>query len=211
MRKLLKYGFLLIFAALLLWSGWSLLHPAEDDSIFLVVLDPGHGGDDPGAVVGETMEKNINLAVALLVREQLADQEGVAVVMTREQDIYLSLTDRTKLANQEEADLFVSIHANALENDESFSGIFTFYHPDKRSNETAAETIQAAVTAVSGGIDRGVRSENYAVLRETDMPAVLIETGFMTCPEELDMLQDADYQKLLAQGIVQGILACRPN
>lgn len=211
MRKLLKYGFLLIFSALLFWSGWSLLHPAEDDSIFLVVLDPGHGGDDPGAVVGETMEKNINLAVALLVREQLADQEGVAVVITREQDIYLSLTDRTKLANQEEADLFVSIHANALENDESFSGIFTFYYPDKRSNETAAETIQAAVTAASGGIDRGVRSENYAVLRETDMPAVLIETGFMTCPEELDMLQDADYQKLLAQGIVQGILACRPN
>ena len=65
------------------------------------------------------------------------------------------------------------------------------------------------MTAASGGLDRGVRSEDYAVLRETDMPAVLVETGFMTCPEELALLLDADYQKLLAQGIAEGILACR--
>ena len=208
MSKVLKYGLLLIFAVLVLWGGWTLLHQEEDDGVFRVVLDPGHGGDDPGAVVEEALEKDINLAVALLVREQLAEQEGVVVLMTREQDVYPSLTDRADFANREQADLFVSIHANSLE-DNSYAGIFTFYHPDKRSSRSFAEAIQAAVTAASGGLDRGVRSEDYAVLRETEMPAVLVETGFMTCPEELALLLDTDYQKLLAQGIAQGILDCR--
>lgn len=180
---------------------------SRDDGVFLVVLDPGHGGKDPGAMVGEAAEKDINLAIALLVRERLLEQEGVEVVMTREQDEYPSLSDRVNLANQENADLYVSIHANALENEEDYEGIYTFYHPDKPSDKAVAEMIQEAVTSVSGGLDRGAQSEDYFVLRETDMPAVLIETGFMTCPEELSKLQDPDYQKLLAQGIVQGIMA----
>lgn len=208
MSKVLKRGLLVILAVLVLWGGWSLLHREEDDGVFLVVLDPGHGGDDPGAVVGETLEKDINLAIALLVREQLEEQEGITVLMTREQDVYPSLTDRADFANRENADLFVSIHANSLE-DDSYAGIITFYHQDKRSSRAFAQAIQAAVATASGGIDRGVRSEDYAVLRETDMPAVLVETGFMTCPEELALLQDADYQKLLAEGIAQGILDCR--
>lgn len=208
MAKVLKCGILLIFAVLVLWGSWTLLHREEDDGLFLVVLDPGHGGEDPGAVVDEALEKDINLAVALLVKEQLEEQEGITVFMTREEDVTLSLTERSDFANQENADLYVSIHANSLE-DSSFAGIFTFYHPDKNSSRAPAEAIQAAVSAASGGLDRGVRSENYAVLRETNMPAVLVETGFMTCPEELALLVDADYQKLLAQGITQGILACR--
>lgn len=211
MKKLLKYGFLLIFAVLVLWGGWSLLHPAKDNDGFLVVLDPGHGGDDPGAIVGEAMEKDINLAVALLVQEQLSEQEEVTVVMTRDQDVFLPLTDRAELANRENADLYVSIHANALENDDSFAGVFTFYHPDKSSDKAVAKTIQSAVISACGGLDRGIRSEDYAVLRETDMPAVLVETGFMTCPEELNRLLDTDYQKLLAHGIAQGILAFRED
>lgn len=208
MAKVLKCGFLLIFAVLVLWGGWSLLHPDGDGGVFRVVLDPGHGGSDPGAIVGDAQEKDINLAIALLVREQLAEQEGIVVLMTREQDVYPSLTDRTDFANREKADLYVSIHANSLE-DDSYAGIITFYHPDKRTSRTPAEMIQAAVTAASGGVDRGVRSEDYAVLRDTDMPAVLVETGFMTCPDELALLTDADYQQRLAQGIAQGILACR--
>jgi N-acetylmuramoyl-L-alanine amidase len=202
---------LLIFVALVLWGGWSLLHPAEDtlDGTFLVVLDPGHGDTDPGAVVGETAEKEINLAVALLVREQLEQQPGITVSMTRQDDTFLSLSERAQLANQGGADLFVSIHANALEDNDSYSGIFTFYHPDKSEDRALAAKIQKAVTAACGAIDRGVRSADYAVLRETGMDAVLIETGFLTCPEELAKLVDPDYQALLAQGIAEGILACR--
>lgn len=202
---------------LMLWGGWSLLRSVgdgkevKDDGVFLVVLDPGHGGKDPGAMVGDVMEKDIDLAIALLVRDRLLEQEGVAVVMTRDRDEYPSLTERAELANQKNADLYVSIHANALENQNDYAGIYTFYHPNKLSDKAAAETIQAAVTSASGGIDRGIREEDYAVLRETDMTAVLIETGFMTCHEELAKLQNADYQKLLAQGIAQGILNCRPD
>lgn len=226
LTKVLKYGFLLLFAILVLLGGWSLLHPEgdqstsqrptrdhstfqqpteEDSGTFLVVLDPGHGGKDPGAMVGDVMEKDITLAVALLVQEQL-EGEGISVIMTREEDVYPNLTERADLANQEEADLYISIHVNALENNDSYAGIYTFYHPDKPSDKALAEAIQAAVTSASGGIDRGVESEDYAVLRNTEMSAVLIETGFMSCPEELIKLQDAEYQKLLAQGIAQGIL-----
>lgn len=207
MKHWWKYGVLLAFAALAVWSGWTLLHPA-DDGVFLVVLDPGHGDHDPGAVAGEAMEKDINLTVALQVRELLEAQEGVAVVMTREEDEFLSLADRAQLANQEKADLYVSVHANALD-DDTFAGIFTFYHPNKPSSQATAKIIQAAVAAASGAIDRGVRSADYVVLRKTNMPAVLVELGFMTCPEELALLVDGSYQKLLAQGIAQGILACR--
>lgn len=226
LTKVLKYGFLLLFAILVLLGGWSLLHPKgdqstsqrltrdhstfqqpteEDSGTFLVVLDPGHGGKDPGAMVGDVMEKDITLAVALLVQKQL-EGEGISVIMTREEDVYPNLTERADLANQEEADLYISIHVNALENNDSYAGIYTFYHPDKPSDKALAEAIQAAVTSASGGIDRGVESEDYAVLRNTEMSAVLIETGFMSCPEELIKLQDAEYQELLAQGIAQGIL-----
>lgn len=211
MNKLLKYGFLVVFAALVLWGGWSLLHPSEEQSTgaFLVVIDPGHGDTDPGAMVGETMEKDINLAVALLVREQLERQPDITVSMTRQDDTFLSLTERAELANQSGADLFVSIHANALEDNDSYSGIFTFYHPDKSEDRALAAKLQKAVTAACGGVDRGVRSADYAVLRETEMDAVLIETGFLTCPDELVRLMDPDYQAQLAQGIAEGILACR--
>ena len=226
LTKTLKYGFLLLFAVLVLWGCWSLLHPEggqstpqrparglgtfqqpteKDSDTFLVVLDPGHGGKDPGAMVGEAMEKDITLAVALLVQEQL-EGEGISVIMTRKEDVYPNLTERADLANQNEADLYISIHVNALENNDSYAGIYTFYHPDKPSDKALAKAIQAAVTSASGGIDRGVESEDYAVLRNTEMSAVLIETGFMSCPEELNKLQDAEYQKLLAQGIAQGIL-----
>lgn len=211
MSKALKAVCLLIFAALVLWGGGILLHLGsreDDDGIFRVVLDPGHGGEDPGAVVGEVQEKDINLAIALQVRELLAEQEEIEVLMTREQDVYPTLTDRADFANENQADLYISIHVNSLE-DESFAGIMTFFHPEKRSSRAYAQAIQDALTTASGGLDRGVRSEDYAVLRETDMPAVLVETGFMTCPEELALLLDKDYQQHLAQGIAQGILDCR--
>lgn len=203
--KFLKLSVGFLFLVLLLWGALVLFVP-ENDSIFHVVLDPGHGGEDPGAVAGEIYEKDINLAIALLIRDNLAGQEGITVSLTRDDDSFPSLTDRAEFANKERADLYVSIHANALD-DETYSGIFTFYHPDKRSSKKAAELIQSAASTASGAIDRGVRTENYAVLRETDMPAVLVETGFMTCPEELALLIDTEYQAKIANGITEGILA----
>lgn len=203
--KFLKISLVFLFAVLLLWGALVLFVP-KDAGIFHVVLDPGHGGEDPGAVAGEIYEKDINLAIALLVRNNLAGQDGIVVSMTRDDDSFLPLTDRTEFANKIDADLYVSIHANALE-DETYAGLFTFYHINKRSSKKPAEFIQNAASAATGAINRGVRTENYVVLRETDMPAVLVETGFMTCPEELALLIDAEYQAKMAKGIADGILA----
>lgn len=203
--KFLKYSIAFLIFVLLLWGALVLFMP-KDDGSFHVVLDPGHGGEDPGAVAGDVYEKNINLAIALMVRDNLSGQEGVTVSMTRDDDSFPSLTERAEFANKENADLFVSIHANALD-DDTYSGLFTFYHADKRTSAKAAELIQNAASSESGAINRGVRTENYVVLRETDMPAVLVETGFMTCPEELALLIDAEYQAKIAKGISDGILA----
>lgn len=205
MPKLFRYCLLFVCFVLVICGSLTLFH-SIDDASFVVVLDAGHGGNDPGATVGETYEKDINLAVALLVQGQLTEQENIVVKMTRTEDIFMSLSDRATYANDENADLFVSIHANALENNEDYSGIFSFYHPDKRSSKKSARIIQEAVSNETDAINRGVRGENYAVLRETKMPAVLVETGFMTCPEELALLLDSNYQKQLAKGIAKGIL-----
>ena len=203
--KFLKYSLFFLVLVLLLWGALVLFVP-KDDGDFHVVLDPGHGGEDPGAVVGEIYEKDINLSVALLVHDILSAQDGVTVSMTRNDDSFPSLSERAEFANREGADLYVSIHANALD-DETYSGLFTFYHPNKRSSKEIAELIQDSASNASGAINRGVRSENYVVLRETDMPAVLVETGFMTCPEELSLLIDDEYQTKIAKGISEGILA----
>lgn len=205
MPKYFRYCLLFVCFVLVICGSLTFFHSIDDKS-FVVVLDAGHGGDDPGATVGDTYEKDINLAVALLVQEQLTKQENIIVKMTRTEDTFISLSDRAAYANETKGDLFVSIHANALENDENFSGVFSFYHPKKGSSKKPAKTIQKSVSQETGAMDRGVRSENYAVLRETEMPAVLVETGFMTCPDELALLVDPDYQKQLAKGIAQGIL-----
>ena len=128
--------------------------------------------------------------------------------MTRDEDVFLSLSERAEFANREKADLFVSIHSNSLE-DTSFQGIMTFYWSSQSQN--AAQAVQAAVLSATGAVDRNVRTEEYVVLRETEMPSVLIEMGFMTCPDELERLTDPAYQKLLAQGIARGIAACRKS
>ena len=203
--KLLKISFAFLVIVLIFWGLVHVLEP-QNDGVFRVVIDPGHGGKDPGAVVGEIYEKDINLAIALMVRDKLSEQNGVEILMTREDDSFLTLDDRAELANKKDADLYVSIHANALD-DTSYSGLITFYHTDVRFSEKPAKLIQYAVSEETGAIDRGTRTENYVVLRKTDMPAVLIETGFMTCPEELVLLIDNKYQMKMALGITKGILA----
>ena len=203
--KLFKTSLIFLLLVLILW-GLLVLFTPKDDKVFHVIIDPGHGGKDPGAVVGDVYEKNINLAISLLVRDNLSEYENIKISMTREDDSYISLGERVELANKIQADIFVSIHANALE-DLSYSGLFTFYPPNKPSSKKIAELIQSAVSSSTGAINRGVRSDSFYVLSKTDMPAVLIETGFMTCPEELILLTDREYQIKLANGISDGILS----
>lgn len=206
MLRILKYSF---FCLLLVWAGigaWSVLGGQADSGPLTVVIDPGHGGSDPGAIWNGTEEKDLNLAVARKVRALLEEEEGIQVLMTREEDAFVALYDRAEFANEKGADLFLSIHANALENNHDYEGIMTFYHKDDRRGKELAELVQSAVLKETDGKDRGSREEDYVVIRETKAPACLLEMGFMTTQPELDRLRDPDYQDRIAAGIVQGIL-----
>lgn len=172
---------------------------------YTIVIDPGHGGDRPGACYEDIMEKDIDLAVSLKLVSILQNQ-GFQVIMTRSTDVEIGLYERADLANAADADVFVSIHANATENLPDYQGIYTYYHPSSNRGARLAQAIQTPLCQITGGIDRGIKDADFVVLRETDMCAVLVEMGFMTNHEELMNLTNDSYQQLLAQGIAQGIV-----
>lgn len=170
-----------------------------------IVIDAGHGGTDPGAFYENISESSINLAVALKV-EALLTAQGYEVIMTRTEDEYVELYSRAYLANDENADLFVSIHSNASASSTTAKGIYTCYYPGSARGEKFAKIIQEAIISSTGAYDRGTTAENLCVVRETNMCAVLVEMGFMTTHAELMNLVDSGYQDKIAQGIVDGIV-----
>lgn len=170
---------------------------------YSVTLDAGHGGWSSGAVYEDIMEKDIDLAVTLRTA-QLLREMGCDVVMVREDDSFMDIHDRASFANEAGTDIFVSIHANANPNS-SIEGIYTYYYPTSRKGKVLAQCVQSAAAAASGAKDRGLMTDDLVVIRETKMPAVLVELGFMTCHEELMRLADPAYQQKLAQGIAAGV------
>lgn len=175
-----------------------------DPSKKTVVVDAGHGGSRDGAKYEGIKEKDINLAVSLKL-EALLLAQGYNVVMTRTTDVYMDLYDRADIANDVNADLFVSIHSNAFENPD-VHGAITYHHPSSTRGERLAKAIQSPLCTTTGAQNRGISSADFVVLRETDMCAVLVEMGFMTNHDELMNLNDAAYQDKLAQGICEGIV-----
>ena len=118
----------------------------------------------------------------------------------------MTLTERCQVANEIGADVFVSIHCNALENNTSYQGLFTFYSTGSTLGQRLAQYVQTAAAASTGTIDRGIQNNSdYTVLIKTTMPAILVETGFMSNHTELMNLCDDAYQTRMAQGIAQGI------
>lgn len=169
-----------------------------------VVIDPGHGGRDPGAIgVRGTYEKDVNLAVALMVAAEL-QRRGVTVTMTRQDDRYVENENRADLANRLRADLFVSIHADSAPN-ASAQG-FTLYIAPTASSDTvrAARSISNSM-ATTGAQNRGVNRANYLVLVQTRGPAILIELGYLSNAQEEAMLRSSAYQNRLATAIAAGI------
>ncbi|MDO4540381.1 MAG: N-acetylmuramoyl-L-alanine amidase [Syntrophomonadaceae bacterium] len=184
----------------------------------IVWIDAGHGGAEPGCISDHTgvKEKDVNLPVALKVQE-LLEQSGLNVMMTRTDDSYVLLNDRAALANAAGADLFVSIHANSVTSYDPH-GTQTHYYAFPEYPVTAeqeyerallAELIQESMIKYCERNDRGVRSSlresNLLVLRETVMPSVLVEMAFMSNPEEAALLVDKDFQELAARAIAEGI------
>ncbi|MCR8745465.1 N-acetylmuramoyl-L-alanine amidase [Romboutsia lituseburensis] len=169
-----------------------------------VFIDPGHGGSDPGTVGSVKSEKQLNLDVAERVKSKLENQ-GIEVKMSRTSDVYLTLSERTDIANEYGADIFVSIHHNAAES-ESANGIETFYHPNKEAHKSLSSELQTSLIKETDARDRGVKSANYAVLRTSNMTSALVEGGFMTNTVEYSKLIDSQYQEKLAAGVANGIV-----
>lgn len=174
-----------------------------------ICIDPGHGGSDPGAVGTKPFrlaEKKVTLEISLRLEEAL-EERGHWVAMTRRTDRSLGLSARAGFANRLEAELFVSVHANAAAS-ATVEGIEVYHFPGSREGRRAATAVLASmVGAFPRHRNRGVKEVNFTVLRETTMPAVLVETEFLTHPRQLEFLADPENQKALAEAIAHGIEA----
>lgn len=171
----------------------------------LVVLDAGHGGTDPGTQAEGLDEKDLNLAVETQVAA-LLEAQGVRVARTRMDDRYVTLAARAQLANELEADVFVSIHTNASSSSTAFRGVETYYLTGRDDGRALAAALHASVLEATGAPDHSVRAGGYYVLRNTDMPAALVEMGYVTNEDDLALLRTEAYQADLARGIADGIL-----
>ncbi|NQN62617.1 N-acetylmuramoyl-L-alanine amidase [Streptococcus suis] len=192
---------------------------------YTVYIDPGHGGRDSGASYGGVHEKNLALSVSNKLRENLL-QYGINVLMTRTGDYDVDFkTERSRMTNASNADLFISIHFNATGAGVSnATGIETYwyqYDPEYQpkinkemhnnptrlaESEILANKVQESLIKETGAVNRGVRRETFAVLRETAIPAILVELGFMDNPSELQVIKQDSYHTRLAKALAQGVM-----
>jgi N-acetylmuramoyl-L-alanine amidase len=170
----------------------------------VVAIDPGHGGADPGAVgIGNLHEADVVFPIAQQVAA-LLERQGIQAILTRSSDIEVDLEPRVQMAEQAQADLFVSIHANSVGMERpEVNGTETYYYS---SGEGLAEVIQSNIVSAVGTNDRGVRQARFYVLRRTSMPAVLVETGYVTGSEDAPRLSDPNFRNQMAIAIARGIL-----
>jgi N-acetylmuramoyl-L-alanine amidase len=183
----------------------------------VIVLDPGHGGYDGGAVSRSGLqEKGVTLKISLLLRDYL-QESGALVIMTREVDKDLAgtgyrrrkaadLMERARIVRTSDADAFISIHLNAIPSPR-WSGAQTFYYPTLESNKKLAESIQSELIRNLENTDRKARySGEVYILKTSPVPSALVEVGFLSNPEEAELLGDEAYQKKLAAAIYKGLL-----
>ncbi|NGM84277.1 AMIN domain-containing protein [Paenibacillus sp. 7124] len=170
---------------------------------YRVVLDAGHGGTDPGNTsVGGRFEKEFNLAIVLKLAKVLEEDPNISVFLTRQDDTAVKRADRATFANNLKADIFISIHGNSYTR-QSASGTETFYTRD--DSKELADVLHRYIVPATGFIDRNVRKSNFQVTRETVMPAVLCEIGFMSNPQEERTMWDEQFQLRVSEAIAAGI------
>jgi len=174
---------------------------------FFVIVDPGHGGPDPGAIgIGGIKETDVVLEVSKIIKKLLSEK-GVKVRLTRNYEVDLDLPQRVDFANRFNSDIFVSIHANASRGKrKDINGLETFYFRGWRGR-TLAKRIQRQILRVSpGSPDRGVKQGRFYVIKNTKMPAVLVEIGFLTGRLDARRLEKKEHRKRIAYAIAKGIL-----
>ncbi|WP_078394023.1 N-acetylmuramoyl-L-alanine amidase family protein [Shouchella patagoniensis] len=188
-------------------SSWSLSNSIAkaDVSGKTIVIDPGHGGNDPGAVANGLEEKEVVLDVAVQTKQML-EAAGAEVLMSRQADTYIGLNERAQMANANQADTFVSIHANAWEQP-SANGTETYHFPSSVQGRALAESLQNELVVELGRTDRGVKSANFNVLKQTVMPAALVELAFVTNVEEAELMKTAAFREQAAEAIYQGLMS----
>jgi N-acetylmuramoyl-L-alanine amidase len=169
----------------------------------VVVIDPGHGGSDPGAVgVGGLQEKDVVFPISQQVAT-LLEQQGIQAILTRRSDRTIDLAPRVAIAEQANANLFVSIHANSA--GASANGVETYYYGSSEGQQLA-QSIQSNIIRSTGMIDRGVKTARFYVLTQTSMPAALVEVGFVTGRDDARRLSNASSRNQIAGAITRGIL-----
>jgi N-acetylmuramoyl-L-alanine amidase len=170
----------------------------------IIIIDPGHGGSDPGAVSEGVEEKDVNFKIASSLFIKLNDN-GYKAKLTRTNDSFIDLYDRVNLANKMKADLFVSIHNNSAFSPEA-EGTETLYFPDSQEGQALARLIQNELVIYLKRTDRGIKPRgDLVVLKYTNMPAVLVECAFLSNPVERKLLQEKEFRALTVKAIYQGI------
>jgi len=172
----------------------------------VIVLDPGHGGKDPGAVISDLIEKTLNLDIAKRVQALLKADNRFEVYMTRDTDVFVELVNRALFANNKNADLFVSIHNNSMP--KNFSGTMLLYNSSKNPiNKTLAEMFQKKVSVASGLTGIGARlREDLVVLKNINMPGVLVECACMSNIRDRRELRKESFKQKIAKSIYDSIV-----
>ena len=170
---------------------------------YTIVIDAGHGGSDPGAVYEGRREKDDNLSLAIAVGELLSRQ-GVSVIYTRTTDVYQTPFEKAQMANQADADFFISFHRNSSEDPNQYTGVETLVYDNSGIKQTMAENINGALSEL-GFRNLGVKARpGLVVLRRTKMPALLIETGFLNSDEDNKLYDEKKNE--IAEAIAGAIL-----
>ena len=171
----------------------------------VIFVDAGHGGRDPGAVANGIQEKDVVLPISLKLGQALQSM-GYTVYYARTNDVEIDLEPRVAVAERINADVFVSVHANALAPGNSgISGIETYHSRNSTVGRELASYVHSQIISGTGASDRSVRGAGFYVIAKTSMPAILVETGFVTNPTEARNLNSPDYQKRMADAIARGI------
>lgn len=171
----------------------------------VIILDPGHGGNDVGAesTNGQYFEKDITLTTAKVVKKKLEDA-GAKVYLTRNQDKYISLSNRTETTMKYAADVFISLHYDSFETSNTMSGYTTYYY--YKDAEELANSINRGLTETITTLKNvGVRTDNFQVTRNNPYPSVLLELGYINAYGDLIVITQDDYYDTVAEGIVKGL------
>ena len=170
-----------------------------------VLVDPGHGGHDVGAVGKVSREKDLNFLLALEIRNAL-QRAGFKVFMTRTKDVFIPLKERPAMVNKYKADLFISVHHNASKTNPKAAGVECFAPRMPRPEDTLlAALVQQHLAPATGSVNRGVKFANFAVLRNNPVPAILIEAGFITNAAEERSLADPHWRRRTAQAVAAAV------